>query len=210
MTTRALAALPISLAVPLLLTLGACSPQASDPSPSPTPTAVGAATISKEQWLAALDPDDGARVAALLTEPGVATVVDVRDAEGMSALLYAAQRGDAELVGALLDAGADPTQREMSGFPVKGAIHIAAAAGDIATLTVLLDHGLDVNTLDGASGHALLWAAYKGQADAVTLLLAKGSDTTLVDGSGMNASERAAGEGFTEIAAQIAAAMPAE
>jgi len=192
---------------------GTQGPLDSSPSATVAPSATASAVakeITEEQWLAAVDPESSDAVIALVAEPGIALVINAYDPSGMTALHYAVTNGDAEAVAALLDAGADPFRRTAKGFPARGAIHIAAAQGDVAMLQMLLDHGVGVDELDGAGGHALLWAAYKGQPEAVAFLLAKGADPALVDGSGMNAAERAEGQGFTEVADMIFAVLPNE
>lgn len=189
------------------LVLAGCSEGAPvQPSASATSQAQ-AAQLTKDEWLAAIGPDNVSEVDALLAEPGAAQWIDTIDTTGMTALLYAADAADAVAVGHLLDAGADPLWRDRSSPASRGPIHIAAANGDIPVIQVLLDHGVDVDTLDGAGGHALLWAAYKGQLETARFLLEAGADPTIVDASTMNAAERADKAGHPEVAALIQAAI---
>ncbi|MGC4176128.1 ankyrin repeat domain-containing protein [Demequina sp.] len=195
------------ISVATALTLAGCAEGQQAPSPTTASGSQSAAaqTVTQEQWRAQLDAGNLDALVELLAEEGAAQWVDVQGSEGSTALLDAATAGNAQAVDAFLDAGADPAQQSHAGFPVRSAIHIAAANGDVPTLEVILAHGVDVNQLDGGGGHALLWAAYKGQAEAVQFLLEQGADVGLVDGTGMNAAERAADAGFADVAAQIEA-----
>ena len=183
-----------------VLTLAGCSqgaPASAPTSPvsgAPTTASAAAEAVTKEQWLATMGPDGVSAITSLLDEPGAQALLDVRNADGWSALLFATDAGDTDAVARLLEAGADPLERTLTGLPTVGAMHLAAANGDVEMLRVLLDHGVPVDTLDGAGGHALLWAAYKGQREAAQFLLDAGADPTIVDGSRMNAAQRAEGE----------------
>ena len=188
------------------LALTGCS-ATTPPTPSPSATSDASATqVTKDEWLASLGSQGVAATDLLLAEPGAVQWIDIIDDSGMTALLYAADAGDADAVAHLLDAGADPLWRDRH-QPARGPIHIAAAKGDLAVLQVLLDHGVDVDALDGAGGGALLWAGYKGQLAAAQMLLDAGADPTIVDATGMNAAERAADAGYPEVAAVIQAAI---
>jgi hypothetical protein len=50
----------------------------------------------------------------------------------------------------------------------------AAENGDLATVTKLLDKGIDINTKDGWSGTPMMYAAANGHTDIVALLLTRG------------------------------------
>lgn len=51
----------------------------------------------------------------------------------------------------------------------------AAERGDLATVTILLDKGVDLNTKDGWSGTPIKYAAVNGHTDIVALLLQRGA-----------------------------------
>ena len=64
--------------------------------------------------------------------------VNGTDARGRSALMLAAQRGDAPLVRLLLDAGADPQRTDRDGLR---AADLAQQAGHAALLPLLEERG---------------------------------------------------------------------
>ena len=57
-----------------------------------------------------------------------------------------------------------------------GPLHLAAAAGDLAEVTRLLDEGADPEALTTPGGTPLLCAAEAGREDCVALLLSRGAD----------------------------------
>jgi ankyrin repeat protein len=68
-----------------------------------------------------------------------------------------AERGDAQVLDAMLACGFDPNVRDTDGVT---ALHRAAMAGHKDATRVLIAHGAEVNALDGMfSGTPLLWAA---------------------------------------------------
>src|SRR5687767_9388380 len=83
---------------------------------------------------------DRAGVAALLKQ---GADVNAAQADGMTALHWAALKGDAELATVLVKAGASvkPVTRLGAYTP----LHLAARVGDAATLDVLVKAGGDVN-----------------------------------------------------------------
>ncbi len=70
-----------------------------------------------------VDPGSAARVIRLLLERGAP--IDATDNRGRTALIIAAQRGDADVVSLLLDRGADSIRRDKQG---KSAFDLAASA----------------------------------------------------------------------------------
>lgn len=78
------------------------------------------------------------------------------DEPGTPALCVAAQTGNARVVAALLEAGADPSfpefnrLRDDEGFdyeePAESALHIAARRGDMAVVRLLVDAGAKIDT----------------------------------------------------------------
>jgi Ankyrin repeats (3 copies) len=66
------------------------------------------------------------------------------------------------------------------------ALHLAAAKGHSAILSLLLISGAHVNGLDSRARTALHYAGEAGQVDAVRLLLKYGADAKMVDVSGQS------------------------
>ena len=116
------------------------------------------------------------KVVKLLLESG-ADIAD-RDQFGESALTAASKRGDAELVEALIEAGA--TMQSGGGFMPRSPLAWAAEEGNVETIAVLLKHGAgkDQKSLDTA----LFNAAVRGPIEAVRLLLNHGADPKAASG----------------------------
>ena len=68
----------------------------------------------------------------------------------------------------------------------------AAQQGDLASASLLLDAGADLNDATPRDGSALVVAAASGQEAVATLLLEKGADPNAVDRNGMTALHHAA------------------
>lgn len=116
--------------------------------------------------------DDVEAVRALL-EGGAD--VNAAHGDGMTALHWAAENGNASLADLLVDAGAD-----VSGVTRLGGytpLHIASKAGAAGVVTVLLDGGADASRATTAGGvQPLHYAASAGSADAVRALIVHGAD----------------------------------
>src|SRR5689334_2726712 len=85
-------------------------------------------------------------------------------------LFDAAERGDAESLGALLDA--HPEKLRVTKPPYAWSLlHIAAHKGQAAVVALLLRLGLDVNTRErGDNTYPIHWAAAAGHGDVVRQL----------------------------------------
>jgi ankyrin repeat protein len=94
------------------------------------------------------------------------------EAGGSTALLFAAQAGDAESARLLLAAGANVNDTAADG---RSALVLAAFAGHPSVAAVLIDHGADPNTA-GAGYTALHAAVLRGDLATVRALLARGAD----------------------------------
>jgi ankyrin repeat protein len=130
---------------------------------------------------------------------------------GYTPLLIASRSGHADMVTALLGAGADP-----NGVTANGAtpLMFAAQAGKVATVDALLAGGADVNAAERVKGEtALFFAAAYGRADVIRALTAKGASvgvkTKVMDLDAFNKEETAREEQFRQQQAQSAAAEAA-
>ena len=95
--------------------------------------------------------------------------------DGMSALHWAAQRGDTEVARTLLDAGAAVTAVTRIGHYTP--LHVASAAGQMEVLGLLLEAGADAATRTSSGGVTPLHlAADAGSAEAIDLLVAHGAE----------------------------------
>jgi len=100
--------------------------------------------------------------------------VNAAQADGTTALHWAAHWNDLDAVNLLLKAGANPkTANRYGATPLSE----AAALGNAAMIEALLKAGADPKTLTTADGETVLMtAARAGNADAVKTLLAQGAD----------------------------------
>jgi uncharacterized protein len=94
---------------------------------------------------------------------------------GATPLSQAASAGNAQMIEALLKAGADPkTLTTPDGETV---LMTAARAGNADAVKILVDRGADVNARENYKGQtALMWAAAERHPDVVKVLLAHGAD----------------------------------
>ncbi len=100
--------------------------------------------------------------------------VNAAQADGMTALHWAAQRGDAELTKMLVFAGArvDALTRNGNYTP----LHLAARVGRAGSVKALVAAGADVKAATSSGGATPLhFAAANGDAETVTALLDKGA-----------------------------------
>jgi ankyrin repeat protein len=104
--------------------------------------------------------------------------VNAAEADGTTALLWAAYQSSPELVSLLLKSGANPN--EPNGFGVTPLLQ-ASRYGDAATIRALLDGGADMAKAARAGETPLMAAARAGSADAVKLLLERGADANAVE-----------------------------
>ncbi|MEZ5582274.1 MAG: ankyrin repeat domain-containing protein [Candidatus Competibacteraceae bacterium] len=98
--------------------------------------------------------------------------------QGKTALMAAASQGDARLVKALLNAGADVNARNRTGGTP---LIYAAAAGNGETVQLLLAHGAQLNHQSVNGWSALMIAAAKGHAGLVEWLGRQGADVNMPD-----------------------------
>src|SRR5204862_5944295 len=100
--------------------------------------------------------------------------VNAAQADGMTALHWAAQKNDAELVRMLLYAGANAkATTRINGYTP---LLLAARAGNSEVMEPLLAAGADVNGATANGTTALMFAAASGDAGSVGVLLDRGAD----------------------------------
>ena len=89
-----------------------------------------------------------------------------------------------------MDAGTDPDYVPIpEGMPFEGAhpLHLAVLKGDIDILSILLDHGADINIAAKNADEAspLSWAAFFLVEGAAAFLVKSGADVNFVDANGL-------------------------
>ncbi|HEY2783226.1 MAG TPA: ankyrin repeat domain-containing protein [Steroidobacteraceae bacterium] len=83
------------------------------------------------------------------------------------------------------------------------ALQTAAAAGDLAQTTRLLDQGATVNARDALGRTPLLLAVAQNRLEAVRLLLARGADPNVADNAGVTPLQLAKDKGLRDVAALL-------
>jgi len=104
--------------------------------------------------------------------------VNAPEADGTSALLWAAHQGSPELVSILLKAGADPNAANTFGVTP---LLEASRYGDAATVKALLDGGADVAGAAREGETPLMAAARAGSVEAVKVLVERGADVNATE-----------------------------
>lgn len=95
---------------------------------------------------------------------------------GKMALFLAAKRGHEEIVGTLLDAGADVSARSRLGSGQQTALHAAAEHGHERVAALLLNSGADIEDRNCMNGYTpLYFAALYSQTTVIALLLKRGA-----------------------------------
>ncbi len=87
---------------------------------------------------------------------------------GLTALSYAVNQGNEDVVDALLSEGADI-------HTGRNPLLIAVRSNEFRMVEIFLAKGVDINTSDNEGETALMWAAKKGKTDIVRTLLAAGA-----------------------------------
>ena len=156
--------------------------------PAPTKASEAAPAIV----LAARSGDAAAMKAALAAGGGT------EQQERMSqrtALHFAAESGNMDVVRMLLESKANPNAQDRTG---KTPVTIAAERGKADVLKALLAAGGDANARDQVKGSPVLWASGLGTPETVQILLDAKADPNIQDVNGMTPLMWAAGVGRPE------------
>ena len=148
---------------------------------------IGAVVVASLAGLRAAGPDvrlieavknDNRETARTLVREHVD--VNVREADGTTALHWAARANDAETVQLLIRAGANVNAANRYGLTP---LALAATNGDAEIVTALLDAGANANAAIPAGETVLMTAARTGDPETVNRLLAKGADVNAKESS---------------------------
>jgi ankyrin repeat protein len=148
----------------------------------------------------AAEKKDRAKVAALL-KPGAD--VNASQADGMTALHWAAYYEDVSLAKWLLKAGAHADAANRYGVTP---LSVACTNGNAEIVTLLLEAGADANATLRGGETALMTASRTGKPRLVQALLARGAEVNARDRKGQTALMWAAAEGHAEVVSILLAA----
>ena len=107
--------------------------------------------------------------------------INAPDDKGKTALMIAAENGEAQTVQLLLDSGANHTLRAKDG---QTALMFASFEGKLPAVDALLKAGADPNAQDNTGGSPLIDAAFYGHPDVVVALLHHGANPRIRDNNG--------------------------
>ncbi len=131
------------------------------------------------------------------------TDAEFRNALDESPLMLAALRGDLALARALIARDADVNK------PGWTPLHYAASKGQVALISLLLEHYAYIDSESPNGSTPLMMAAGYGSPEATRALLEAGADPTLKNAKGLTALDFAQGFGKTASASLIEAALTA-
>jgi ankyrin repeat protein len=141
----------------------------------------------------AAERSDRASIRALLKQHAD---VNAPQADGMTALHWAAYLDDSETAKLLVEAKANVSVTNHYGVTP---LSLACQNGNTAIVELLLQHGADANTSLRGGETALMTAARTGKPGAVKALLAHGADVNAKERRGQTALMWAAADGNTEV-----------
>ncbi|MEO6185763.1 MAG: ankyrin repeat domain-containing protein [Steroidobacteraceae bacterium] len=127
--------------------------------------------------------------------------VNAQQADGATALQWAAYRADAKLAVLLLNAGAKPGLANHNGATP---LWLAATRGDAAVIQALLKGGADANEQLPLGRRPLMLAARSGNIAAVRALLERGADVNATESErGTTALMQAADQGHADVLKEL-------
>ncbi|WP_428098324.1 ankyrin repeat domain-containing protein [Candidatus Rariloculus sp.] len=154
----------------------------------------GTAVAAEEATLA--DAAEHGNRALIRTLLDAGANVNAPQVDGMTALLWAVYRDDAETAALLVRAGADVNVENRYGVPP---LTVAATNASTSIVTLLLDAGANANAALRGGETVLMTAARTGSLGAVRALLAKGADPNAREEREQTALMWAAAEGHAAV-----------
>jgi ankyrin repeat protein len=148
---------------------------------------------SKSPLADAAEKSDHAAIRTLLKQHAD---VNAPQADGMTALHWAAYRDDLEIAKVLADAKADVSATNRYGVTP---LSLACQNGNTAIVELLLERGADPNTTLRGGETVLMTAARTGKPGPVKALLKRGADVNAKERRGQTALMWAAADGHTEV-----------
>jgi len=127
---------------------------------------------------------------------GYKQLLDSKDKNGCTPLLFAARQGHLEACKSILDAGANPLATNEDG---QTALHIVAYYGKTEIVRLLAAFKQLINSKAKDNFIPLMVAAHQGHLEACEILLKAGANALATNEDGINAMHLAASEGKAEI-----------
>jgi ankyrin repeat protein len=159
-----------------------------------------AATAADAPLADAVEKGEHVRIRTLVAQKAD---VNAPQADGMTALAWAAYRDDVETARLLVGAGADVKVANRYGVTP---LSLACTNGSEAMVRLLLDAGADPNTALPGNETVLMTAARTGRLGPVKALLARGADVNARERKGQTALMWAAAEGHAAVVTDLLAA----
>lgn len=113
--------------------------------------------------------------------------IEAKNGDGYTSLMLSSWIGEIDAMKALLAANPKPTLEAKSSREEWTALTMAARAGDVEAVNMLLDEGANINTVDVARRTVLMSAAFMDQLDVVNVLLNRGAKIDTRDIAGHTA-----------------------
>lgn len=127
--------------------------------------------------------------------------MEVRDENGLTPLMWAAQQMNSAVVALLLERGANPRVRDNSGWT---ALHCAASTGSVEGLEKLLNVcGDDVNAVNNDGETPLLVAIRMHREDVARVLVSARADINIRGTDGRNAVDLASAEKLHDLGLEL-------
>lgn len=136
--------------------------------------------------VARLDSPNSEHVSIAITQAllGANVDIDTRGCDGVTALMMASRTGQSELLGVLLEQGADTLSRDTRG---RTALTYAAQKGHATVIRRLISAGADVNVASESGTTPLMSAAERGSLDAAAILIEAGAEVNAQAPNGASA-----------------------
>lgn len=128
------------------------------------------------------------------------TNINTRDKQGYTALAYAAEKNDTELMGMLFEYQALPNIPNKNGYTP---LNLATGWGNLEAIQILISQEASVNIAANDGTTPLMQAAQYGYVAVAKTLLAAGADPNLENEAGKTALALAQDWGYKEIALAI-------
>ena len=188
--------------VPSKGTPEAYAPNVDSPEVSPVPNAIpqeARATDVRTIYDAVIAGDLKKVTELLANDP---TLIRSEDKQGLTPLMWAAEKGNDKMVELLLSKGSSVNERSKDGFTP---LHAAAAARQTAMLKLLVSKGSNVNAKNEDGLSPLFLAAADNYEEGVEFLLSRGAEINATNTTGMTPLQLAAERGHIRIVVLLVA-----